>query len=293
VQAFAYAYEKFVFSSLVSFFQKVLLALGGSAALILGYQVLAVTALSASGAWAASLAAGVILFIALQRGSWHPREETNPTKVPAKGGRHLLQDAFPLFITSMLAMLYFRIDTVFLGYMTTDVETGLYNSAYRFLEISNVLPSILIAVSQATMAKDALNNRLQVSFRRYAKVMLVFSIGALAALQIVSFMAPKILSDPGYARSAFLIRLLSLTVIPLYLNYLLLTALTILNRQKQIVLVSGLGVVFNVATNWVIIPRWQSAGAAVTTAASELFVMIFYGILLYRTPGFLIKETSQ
>jgi len=273
VQAFSYAYERFNFSSVCSVVQKLLIAAGGCAALYGGYSLLSVVRWSALGGWIGAIGGWIGLWWMVR--SITSTHSADPLASPRKG-RELLRDAFPVFLYGVLGTLYFRIDTVFLGYMTSDMETGLYSSAYRLFEITNVLPTVFVAVTQATLSKDAKSGTLLQSLRRYAAMIFCLSLLTLGGLQLVPLILPKVLSNPGYSRCGPLLRILSFTVIPMFMNYLLLTVLTIINRQKEIAMVAGLGLIFNVAANIVAIPRWQATGAAYTTLLSEVFVMALY-----------------
>jgi O-antigen/teichoic acid export membrane protein len=274
VQAFFYAYEKFKFSSIFFVIQKVFIAAGGLTALYMGYSLLLVVRWSALGGWLGAIGAWVGLWWIVRSIPFSRSAESLRISDPV--GKNLLRDAFPVFLYGVLGTLYFRIDTVFLGYMTSDMETGIYGAAYRLFEITNVLPTVFVAVTQATLSKDAKAGVIQASFRRYAVMMVILSLMTLGGLQLVPLILPRVLVHPGYSRCGPLLRILSFTVIPMFMNYLLLTVLTMINKQKDTVWIAGLGLIVNVAANLFAIPRWQATGAATTTLLSEIFVMVLY-----------------
>jgi O-antigen/teichoic acid export membrane protein len=280
VQAFSYAYERFIFSSIISVVQKVLIAAGGCAALYGGYSLMGVVRWSALGGWIGSISAWIGLWWMVR--SIPSTDATDRLGMSTRSGRRLLRDAFPVFLYGVLGTLYFRIDTVFLGYMTSDMETGIYGAAYRLFEITNVFPTVFVAVTQATLSKDAKAGVIHASFRRYAGMMILLSLMTLGGLQLVPLILPKVLSNPGYSRCGPLLRILAFTVIPMFMNYLLLTVLTIINRQKDTAIIAGLGLLVNVAANVVAIPRWHATGAAYTTLMSEIFVMSLYYLSFKR-----------
>ena len=71
-------------------------------------------------------------------------------------------ESYPLMINNLLSSLFFRIDTLILQPLKGDAVLGYYNTAYRFIDALNFIPSnftlaIFPALARlATSAKDAM-----------------------------------------------------------------------------------------------------------------------------------------
>lgn len=277
VQSFLYAYNRFAFGSIGSLLQKIFMAAAGGAAVVGGLQLFEIVEFSTMAAWMVALCMCVGLWVIVaklpQETLWKARES----------GARLIKEAFPLFMAGIFASLCFKVDSVLLGHMTTHAETGTYAAAYRFFEITNVLPAVCIAVAQPVLARSVLSGTLEATFWKFAKIMILFASGVMAALQVVPLAFPYVLHNPHYEHAGPLLRLLSLAIIPWFLNYLLMTVLTIVNKQKEIALISFCGLVFNILANLLVIPYWRASGSAIITFASEVVVFVLCFVVLKRS----------
>ena len=209
----------------------------------------------------------------------------------------ILREAIPISISSVLGYLYFKVDTVMLsvvhlsGGRLNAVEVGIYGSAYKVLEILLLIPAIFLGTIFPVMShflntKDPRVNKLLVAslevmgmFSFPATVVLIF-----AAPQVILFVAGK-----NFLAAAVPLRILSLAVLLNYFsavfNY---TALT-LNKQVALIKIYVCALIFNVAANAILIPRYSYVAAAWTTFATEIIVLILPFIVCQRALHFKIE----
>jgi O-antigen/teichoic acid export membrane protein len=267
-QAFSYAYERFRAGLCLTVTHKWLVVIGGLAAMWAGGKssgILAAMALAGFAGIFPSFFYFNRLFSASSRGS----------SVPIRG---VVRDALPLFIQNVLIVICVRTDTVLLASLRGAEETGLYSAAYRFFEVANIVPTAFAAAVSAPLSRSVLTGEWKERFLRYAFYAFVLGVGGLLSLQAVSFALPRYFLSDQYAASAPILRLFSLSLPFLFLNYLMTTMLTMLRRQTASAWVSAGGAVFNLLVNLWAIPRWGVTGATLTTVFTQVAVF-FSGLL--------------
>jgi O-antigen/teichoic acid export membrane protein len=187
--------------------------------------------------------------------------------------RTLLRDSWPLMFSSVVMMVYMRIDQVMLGELLGNRQVGIYSAAVRLAEVWFFLPQIIFSSIFPTIvemkAKDEalFYRRLQqlynlMAFTSYlvaipvtlvAKPLVVLTFGAAyadAGIMLALLVWANLFSSLELARSSFLTSM----------NWTRLNFSTIL-----------LGALLNVALNFLLIPRYGGIGAAVASCLSYWF----------------------
>lgn len=275
LQAFAYAYNKYLFGAIWSTLQRACIAAFGMTAFAAGGHVLSIAGAAALGATGILVVAGCLScrWLASHGGGGMPLSR-----------RRLLSEAFPILLSGVLAAVYFRMSVIMLGHLTDARETGLFSAAYRFFEVSNVIPGAFVAAAQPALARALQAGQFKNKALNYLGWMLAVAVCAAGGLFLLSYALPYVVDASRYERSAGLMRWLSLAIIPLYCNYMLLTALTVKGRQRMAAWSSGIVLLFNAGLNSMLIPNAGSVGAAWTTIASECLLSVLC-LSLLRGPA--------
>jgi O-antigen/teichoic acid export membrane protein len=209
----------------------------------------------------------------------------------AKG---LIKDSWPLLLSSMVIMIYLRIDQVMLGEMAGDAEVGIYSVAVRLAEVWYFIPSALYwslfpgIVEAKAVDEELFYGRLQslynlVAFSAYAVALPV----ALTAHWLV-----PVLFGEAYARGGPMLAVLVWANIFMGLEMARSGFLTAMNWTRIYLLAVSLGCVLNVALNWLLIPRYGGMGAVVASLAAYWFAAhgsCFIFKPLRRTGGMLTR----
>ena len=184
--------------------------------------------------------------------------------------RQMLRWAVPQAAVLVLAIIYFRLDTFLLSFLSTDAEVGLYGLAYRVLEVLVVFPAYLMSTLFPEIARQRprsarLDELVQGAFSSVAiaTVPLVI-IFALFAAEVVA-----VAGGPRYADAAPVLRVLAVAMALLFINTVFFQALVALNRQRNLFILL-LGVLAgNVLLNVLLIPPLGAMGAAIALVATE------------------------
>jgi len=197
--------------------------------------------------------------------------------------KKFILEALPIGATTVLAMIYFRVDTVMLGYLANDYAVGIYSTPYKILDVILTIPVIFMSSVFPIMTQAIVQGREHLQ-RIFAKA---FDYSVMAAAPIVTgaflLSGPiiNILSGSGYAASIPVLKILiwvtALSFLGAVFNY------TMIANGKQSLLVWPYltATIFNVVTNSIFIPKYSYFGAAYTTIFTELIVIIWVGWIVY------------
>lgn len=187
------------------------------------------------------------------------------------GLQAVAQEGFLLGGVSLFGMIYFRVDSVMLGLLVSDVEVGQYNLAYKIIEGAIFLPSLIMAVTFPGLSKSA---KFQALFK---KLFLILGVSGFIFGAFIFGFAPNLMSiayGSEFQAQAPILRLLALTLFPVYWGHLATQALVALDRQKLYLFLTILAVITNVGLNLWLIPLRGARGAAISTLVTEILITL-------------------
>lgn len=183
-------------------------------------------------------------------------------QLTTSGWAHVIRGAFPIGLASATAMVYLKVDSLLLYHLAGAVTAGQYAAATRIYEACMVVPAAVMAAAYPGMCAG----------RQQAKVAatrLLTSIAIIATPILFVFAATgmRILfaSDGGAAA----LRILALSLIPTFLNAVLLHQLLAEGRQRSIALINAGALGINVLLNLLLIPIGGATGSAVAWLFTE------------------------
>ena len=201
--------------------------------------------------------------------------------------KELQTTALPLGLFLVVLNLYQYLDTVMLGYLRTDTETGLYGAAFKVYEgltygamaISAVLTPRLSALSVSDRGRH----------RTLAAFGTIGSAAFGAAVGIVGYLLARpaltLLFGPAFGEATATFRILC-AGLPVVFAIWILHAIAISVDRERLLLVTGLiGLAVNVGLNAVLIPRQGPAGAALATVGGEALSMAILIVGLRSRPS--------
>jgi O-antigen/teichoic acid export membrane protein len=134
--------------------------------------------------------------------------------------------------------------------------------------------------------------------RNYQKALIYLTLVSIPLVLTIFFLSDSLVIfffGPTFANSAPSLKILILAVPFIFINYVLINTLIVLNQGKIITWGSGLALIFNIVINIIILPGYGYLGASWTTVATEALISIcFLGFLqsfFFNLPlmGFLLK----
>jgi O-antigen/teichoic acid export membrane protein len=189
--------------------------------------------------------------------------------------RELHRSALPLGFFIVVLNLYSYLDSVMLGVMRGDAETGVYAAAYKTYEGFSYFPSIIAAVltprlSRLFVTDPAAHRRLAIRGAAAS-----FAMAAVVAIPAYLLATPLItlLFGPAFAPASAPFRVLCVGLPFVFAIWVLHAAAISVNKERLLVKAALTGLVVNVAVNLWAIPRAGGLGAALATVVGELVSM--------------------
>lgn len=210
--------------------------------------------------------------------------------------KEILRQSLPFAVLVLLMSVYSRIEPVLLERLLDDkgVQSGIYSRAYRLFDagnnISNLFAIMLLPMFAATLKnKLEMNNLVKTSFNVIvAMAGIVFVMCAFYSNEIMQMMyRPEVAeTEAAYTmrigQYAQVFPVLMGSFFCLSTTYVFGTLLTANGSLKQLNLVAASGVVINILLNLIIIPRFQSVGAACTSLSVQAVTAILQYVIAKR-----------
>jgi O-antigen/teichoic acid export membrane protein len=186
--------------------------------------------------------------------------------------RELPRLALPLGAFLIVLNLYSYIDTVMLGVMSTDADTGLYNAAYRVYEGLSYAPAVISSVLLPRLSRAYVADRAQ--YAHAARRALAWTVGLAVILAVAIWaaapLALSILFGSQFANAVRALRLLALGLVAVFPIWILHSVAISSSAERVLLRTTAIGVIVNVGVNLVLIPAAGRDGAAIATVVGEV-----------------------
>jgi O-antigen/teichoic acid export membrane protein len=194
------------------------------------------------------------------------------------GWRERARAAFPFGVTAILAGIYFKIDTVILSKMHDAAAVGYYNSAQNFINGSLMLASPLVIAIFPVMAAVYQERREEAAdiFRRGLVFILLLGLPLGVGAVLMADSVIKLAYGARFASAAPILTLMAVKIPIVFATLFIGNVLGAIGYQKKVAVVAGVNVVFNVAMNLALIPRYGAMAAAGVTVGTELLGLVQY-----------------
>ncbi len=188
--------------------------------------------------------------------------------------KSLFKEAWPIAGTLALNVVYFRADAFILAFYKGVAEAGVYNLAYALFQTALVLPAFVINSYYPLMVKSLKDVKL---------IALVLALMGLVGTLLTYLLAPvivNILSGPDFGGAITSLRILSLGFPVYFLSAFLMMLLIIRKKYLFLLLIYGVGLVFNLLANLNFIPQYSFLAASWVTVLAEVLILILQLIVL-------------
>ena len=193
----------------------------------------------------------------------------------------ILMESLPISVTAVLSFIYFKIDSVLMSFIPihnkiNSVELGIYGSAYKVIEILQLLPGILLGniFPVITNYVATKNEKLRSVIQRSFDVLAVLGLPITAFVFIYSKQIINIIVGPEFSLATKPLQILAFAVFLNYFSGLFCYIALALNKQISLIYVYLTAAIFNVATNLIFIPIYSYTAASVITLVTQVIVLI-------------------
>jgi len=202
---------------------------------------------------------------------------------------YILRESFPLALTVIFTVIYFKIDVVMISLIRGDnSEIGWYSAAMRLIELVGVLPALIVSAlfpiisSLYKTSIESLVNIFKTSFRYLFAIALPIAVGTF----LLSDRLIYIIYGKEYFKTVPALKILSLALLFIFVNYILMNILVSVDRQKTNAIMAGSCVFINIALNMFLIPHYGYLGAGTATVITEI---VLFSLGLYYVAKYICK----
>lgn len=271
------AYERGRYYALALLTNRVLSTLLALFVVMVGGNIVVVSAMYLAGSLGALIFAGT----ALHR-KFPPVRLRDANRRTIRG---LLRHGAPLGVAGALNMALFRIDATLLQVFDGAAAVGVYGIAYRFLDSFLFVAYALGIVAMPRIARSRWSSEAVEGFNWSLTGMFAFYIPLAVGGTFVAQWAVTLLFSNRYASAADAVRWLTGAGLFYAIAYLCRYSLAALGSRRSIVVVAGIALAFNITANLWAIPTHGFRGAAAVTFFSEVLESALLAATLARAVG--------
>lgn len=187
---------------------------------------------------------------------------------------YLFKSSWPIAATLALNVVYFRADSFILAFFKGLSEVGIYNVAYAVFQSALVLPTFIMNAYYPLMLKA------QQKLKSVAFLLLGMGLAGTIATYFLSSQIILVLTGKGFAGSSQSLQILSLGFPAFFVSSLLMWLLISKGLYKKMLLIYAVGLVFNLALNFIYIPRYSFLAASWITVFSEYLILVLLAVSL-------------
>jgi O-antigen/teichoic acid export membrane protein len=206
-------------------------------------------------------------------------------RLDVEGARALVRESWPLLVNALLISLFFRLDVFVVQAFKGDRELGLYDAAYKLVNLVTIVPAyVTLAIFPAMAARSANRDEL-LRLQRAASLALVWIAWAVVtAGSAGAGYAIRLLAGAEYLpEAATLLRILVWFAPLSFFNGVVQFVLVAAGLQRRIVPAFCGAVAANLGLNLLLVPSFGARGAAIATVVTEVVIVLAFVMLTRRT----------
>ncbi|NJP32138.1 flippase [Micromonospora thermarum] len=214
----------------------------------------------------------------------------------AEAGR-IFALSWPLAISSLAVMAYYRLGSVILFHLQGAAEVGYYSAAYKFLDVAQLGPVMLVApllpIVATSMSMDA--HRRSLIFSLAARTGVVIGAGTAVLLIALAPALVAYLYGDDFGPAVTPLMLLAVAFVGVTLGYVGTTICSALGVVRPIAVLTVSVAAVNLAAQFWACLHWGATGAAAVAAGTELVIGVATCLLAARamTARLPIREVAS
>jgi O-antigen/teichoic acid export membrane protein len=206
---------------------------------------------------------------------------------PARRWRGLIGQTIVYAAATATGSMYFRIVLVATSVLSSKAQTGYYGLAFRILELTTVVPFLIVSSAFPILVRSAWNDheRLRYALQRLLEGSLILGgwfsvcvvIGAPVAIHVLD------LGNHSFDPSIGVLRILGTAIPATFLLATFSYALLSLRLYRELLTANAAIVVLAIVLSVTLIPPFGAQGAAIASLALEVVLMSAYVVVLSRS----------
>jgi len=270
-----YAHEKAEFNAAITTVTTILKVGFGVLVLILGYGFVGLAGVS--------IVVNFLTLILLAGAAFTQIALPGPWHIDFSMQRRMIALSYPLMLNHLFAVIFFQVDIPMMRQINGDKAVGWYNSAYKWINAFNVIPSFFTFALFPVITRQAQRKITDArrTFRISIKLMLLIAFPIAGMTTILAPLMIGILGGREFLPHGAIALQLVVWSIPIgWLNSVSNYVLVAFGLEKRLTIAFVIGLTFNVIANLIFLPRFSYVAAAIITIFSELVLLILFAFYL-------------
>ncbi len=199
--------------------------------------------------------------------------------------RQVLSQSWAFALLTIISVFYLRLSILMVNFLKGDEATGLYSSAFKFIEAMVLIPqSVALALFPHFSRLTLTSRKMREIILPYLKGFLfLFLISLPFVLALIIF--PKFIVNIAYGSNYLLatpvFKILGLSLILFYINALAANIIHNLKEVKLFLPLLFLKFLIEILFCLLFIPKWSIIGAAWAVVLGEVFGLIFNNLFIF------------
>jgi len=278
------AYEKLEYQSIASILNSILMLIGVLILINFNYGLIIVSVLYAMAAGLTLICYFIISYkifnfampsLVLDWDFWKPTIKT----------------AAQFGLIGVFVTLYIWIDSIMLSFMQGNEAVGLYNAAYRIVLILLFIPTVVNSAIFPVMSRVYVSstNSLEIIVEKYFKFMVLIGIPLGVAITLLSSQIIILIFGNAFIQSVPILQILIWATVLSFGNAAFVQLFQSTNKQILLTKITFLGMIVNIALNYLLIPKFSYIAASFNTLITEFIILALVMIMAYRA-GYIAKR---
>jgi len=197
--------------------------------------------------------------------------------------KKIFHTTWPLALTVVLNLVYFKADTLVLSAYFSPDQVGLYGAAYRVLEVLSTFPHMFMSLvlplmTAAWVGRDM--TKLKEVWQNSFDFFSIVCIGMICLTWLISTPVMALVAGPEFAESGPILNWLVVATATIFFGTLYTYLVVAIGRQKQMIKYFLIAALIGLAGYYIFIPLYSYWGAAGMTLAIEALIWFFAYIVV-------------
>ena len=188
-----------------------------------------------------------------------------------------VRKAFPFLLIAAFTYIYVQLDTVMLSFMKDDLVVGWYNASYKIINILSLIPTILLTFGFPLFSRYYHNNKkqLKIMFEKIIQISVTLIFPIIVGVFLVGDRVLEFIYQFTATESFIAFKILIIAELFIFLTFIMGNLISAADNQRVFAKIAGLGALFNILLNFILIPRFSLYGAAFSTLLTYFLMFLF------------------
>lgn len=194
-----------------------------------------------------------------------------------KIAKKIISRSFPIFLVSLLSILYFKLDILILSFFRDSKEIGAYGLSYKIIENLLVFWGFFMASLYPLFSK--LKNKKDEQKKLFKNSFLIALSSSFFLVLLLFPLTPyviRLVAGNDFSQSTFLLKILLVALPFFFINNLYFHFFLSINKIRFITIPIFISLILNLVLNLMTIPSFGATAAAINTCVVEFSLLGAY-----------------